>query len=110
MAQGLAAAGAQIVVAARNREKSRAAATEIERRGGTAIALDVDVTSEASVDAMTKATMERLRRPDTLLNNAGPKNPTPDHDPYLGQGRLRPHPQPTHAFPCSPAADRASNR
>jgi len=37
-----------------SREVARGA-TEIERRGGTAIAIDVDVTSEASVDAMTKA-------------------------------------------------------
>src|SRR2546427_5971865 len=80
MAQGLAAAGAQIVVAARNREKSRAAATEIERRGGTAIAIDVDVTSEASVDAMTKATMERLGRPGIPVNNPGTNNPKPGHD------------------------------
>ncbi len=45
MAQGLASAGAQIVVAARNREKSRAAVTEIERAGGTAVDVEGDVSS-----------------------------------------------------------------
>src|SRR2546425_5434319 len=80
MAQGLAAAGAQIVVAARNREKSRVAVAEIERRGGTAIAPDVDVTSEASADARTKAPTERLGRLDIPVNNPGTNIPKPAHD------------------------------
>src|SRR5262245_9920429 len=80
MARGLAAAGAQVVVAARNREKSRSAVAEIERRGGTAIALDLDVTSEASVAAMTKAAIERLGRLDILVNNAGTNIRKPAHE------------------------------
>src|SRR2546427_11715574 len=104
MAQGLAAAGAQIVVAARNREKSRAAATEIERRGGTAIAIDVDVTGEASVDAMTKATMERLGRLDILRNNAGTHIRKAVPDPAPDRWGLAPGPNMDSGLPCPPAA------
>src|SRR5439155_1228874 len=107
---GLAEAGAQIVVAARNREKSRAAATEIERHGGTAIAIDVDVTSEASVDAMTKATMERLGRLDILVNNAGTNIRKPVHDLTLDEWRLVLDTNLTSAFLCSRAAYPAMKR
>ncbi len=71
MARGLARAGARIVVAARNREKSRAAVTELERLGGEAVAVEVDVTQEASVAALVRATTERWGRLDVLVNNAG---------------------------------------
>jgi len=71
MARGLARAGARIVVAARNREKSLAAVTELERLGGEAVAVEVDVTREASVAALVRATTERWGRLDVLVNNAG---------------------------------------
>ena len=66
MARGLAAAGAKVVVAGRNAQKSAAAAKEI---GGVAIA--VDVKSESSLRALIKQTVQQCGRLDILINNAG---------------------------------------
>ncbi len=66
MARGLAAAGAKVVVAGRNAQKSAAAAKVI---GGDAI--EVDVKSEASLKALIAATVQRHGRLDILVNNAG---------------------------------------
>ncbi len=104
MARGLASAGAQIVVAARNREKSRAAVAEIERRGGAAIAVEVDVSNEASVDTMTKATTDRLGRLDILVNNAGINIRKPAHDLAFDEWRRVLDTNLTSAFLCSRAA------
>lgn len=71
MARGLAAAGASIVIAARNAEKSKAAVKELEERGASVIAVSTDVTDESSVQAMTAKAVERFGRLDILVNNAG---------------------------------------
>jgi len=66
MARGLAAAGAKVVVAGRNAQKSAAAAKEI--RGD---AIEVDVKSEASLQALVAETVKRHGKLDILVNNAG---------------------------------------
>ncbi len=66
MARGLAAAGAKVVVAGRNAAKSAAAAKAI---GGDAI--EVDVKSETSLQALVSKTVKRHRRLDILVINAG---------------------------------------
>jgi len=66
MARGLAAAGAKVVIAGRNAAKSAAAAKAI---GGDAI--EVDVMSEASLQALVGETVKRHERLDILVNNAG---------------------------------------
>jgi 2-deoxy-D-gluconate 3-dehydrogenase len=66
MARGLAAAGAKVVVAGRNAQKSAAAAKKI---GGDAI--EVDVKNENSLKALVAATVKRHGRLDILVNNAG---------------------------------------
>jgi 2-deoxy-D-gluconate 3-dehydrogenase len=71
MARGLAEAGARIVVAARNPEKSRRAVEALEKLGTAARFCPVDVTDEASVDAMVRSTLEAFGRLDILVNNAG---------------------------------------
>jgi 2-deoxy-D-gluconate 3-dehydrogenase len=68
MARGLASAGARVVIAARNREKSAAARDEL---GAGALAIDVDVTREDSVAALVRRTVEQCGRIDILVNNAG---------------------------------------
>jgi len=68
MAHGLAGAGARVVVAGRNREKSAAAREEL---GGGAVAIDVDVTREDSVASLIRRTVEQCGRVDILVNNAG---------------------------------------
>ena len=71
MARGMAAAGANIVVAARNQEKSATAVAGLEALGAQAIAVEADVSDEASVNAMVEAAAARWGRLDILINNAG---------------------------------------
>ena len=71
MARGLAGAGARIVVAARDADKSRDAVRELEKAGGQALAIAVDVADETSVNALVRATLDRCGRLDILVNNAG---------------------------------------
>ncbi|MGD9806632.1 MAG: SDR family NAD(P)-dependent oxidoreductase [Hyphomicrobiaceae bacterium] len=71
MAKGLAAAGADIVVAGRNAAKSEAAAKELASLGVRTAAVDVDVADEASVKAMIDKTVAQMGRLDILINNAG---------------------------------------
>ncbi|MGJ7580844.1 SDR family NAD(P)-dependent oxidoreductase [Variovorax sp. RHLX14] len=71
MALGLAKAGARVVVAARNAEKSAAAVEALRAAGSDSFALAADVTDEASVTALFDAVAERCGRLDILINNAG---------------------------------------
>ncbi len=71
LARGLAKAGAAVMVAGRNAEKNAAAVAELRALGAEADAVIVDVTDEASVNAMVAATAERFGRLDILVNNAG---------------------------------------
>lgn len=68
----LAAEGASVVV---NYARSSAAAdevvAEITAAGGTAIALQADVSQEDQVEALIKATKDKFGRIDVLVNNAG---------------------------------------
>ena len=71
MAQGLATAGARIVIAARNAAKSAAAVELLNTSGGRALALQVDVTDETSVARLFEQTHARCGGVDILINNAG---------------------------------------
>ena len=71
MASGLAAAGASIVVAARNPDKTAAAVAQLEAAGGQALGIAVDVTEEADIDGMVAETLDAFGRIDILVNNAG---------------------------------------
>ncbi len=71
MARGMAAAGAAIVVAGRNRDKSARAVAELVGLGAPAVAMDVDVTDEASVDGLIRGATAHWGRLDVLVNNAG---------------------------------------
>ena len=61
MAKGLAKAGARVVVAARNRDKSSAAVAELKALGCDALALTVDVTDERSVEALAADAARAVR-------------------------------------------------
>ncbi len=71
LALGLARAGARVVVAARDARKSAAAVEQLKALGSDAFALQVDVSDEASVQAMVSETVQRCARLDILINNAG---------------------------------------
>lgn len=71
-AQVLADAGATVVVAARRMDRLGEVAGEIEKSGGNALAVEMDVTSEASVTAAFQGISGSLGRPcDVVINNSG---------------------------------------
>jgi NAD(P)-dependent dehydrogenase (short-subunit alcohol dehydrogenase family) len=69
-AQGLANAGAAVVVADINGDGARTVADEIVASGGKAIAAEADITSPDSVAAMVKAATDAFGGVDILVNNA----------------------------------------
>ena len=71
MALGMAGAGANIVVAARNMEKTAQAQQEIEALGVKSLGLAVDVNHESEIVRMVGRTVEEFGKVDILVNNAG---------------------------------------
>jgi 2-deoxy-D-gluconate 3-dehydrogenase len=104
MARGLARAGARVVVAARNKEKSGAAVRELQALGAAALAVNVDVTQEKSVDAMVRETVEKCGGLDILVNNAGINIRKPAQDLALDEWRQVLDTNLTSAFLCSRSA------
>jgi 2-deoxy-D-gluconate 3-dehydrogenase len=104
MARGLARAGARVVVAARNKEKSGAAVRELQALGAGALAVSVDVTQEKSVDAMVRETVEKCGGLDILVNNAGINIRKPAQDLSLDEWRQVLDTNLTSAFLCSRSA------
>lgn len=70
-AVALAAAGASVALCARNEEKLRQVADEIQAQGGQAAAFRMDVSSEDEIKAGIKAAIDRFSKIDILVNNAG---------------------------------------
>ncbi|NHN49428.1 3-oxoacyl-ACP reductase FabG [Halostella sp. JP-L12] len=72
IATKLADHGASVVVNYRSsEEKAEAVVDEIEDDGGTAVAVQADVSDYADVEAMVDATVDRFGSLDVLVNNAG---------------------------------------
>jgi 2-deoxy-D-gluconate 3-dehydrogenase len=104
MAQGLSAAGATVVIAARNADKSAAAVASIIASGGKASAIVVDVTDEADCEAMVAATLKTHGRLDILINNAGINIRKRPEDYTLAEWQQILQTNLTSAFICSQAA------
>jgi 3-hydroxybutyrate dehydrogenase len=64
-------AGARLAIADLDAAGADQAAADINREGGQAIAVAMDVTSEAQVDAAMASVVEALGRIDILVSNAG---------------------------------------
>ena len=71
IANTFAAAGARIAILDLDAAGADRAALEINRAGGRAIAMAVDVTSEAQVDAAMAGVLEAFGTLDVLVSNAG---------------------------------------
>src|ERR1700731_268228 len=71
MAQGLAAAGAAVVLAARNAEKGEAAVALLTAPSARSGFIAFDVADESSCRAMINQAVGRFGRLDILVNNAG---------------------------------------
>jgi 3-oxoacyl-[acyl-carrier protein] reductase len=70
-ALALARHGAQVAVAARNREKLDELVAEITQAGGKAFAYVIDVGEEEQVKSGIKSVLGQLGKIDILINNAG---------------------------------------
>lgn len=103
MARGLGRAGARVVIAGRNVDKSRAAVRELEALGTEAIAVATDVTDESGVDRMARTALERFGRIDTLVNNAGTNIRKALHEYSLEEWHRVVDTNLTSAFLCSRA-------
>jgi hypothetical protein len=71
MARGLARAGADISIWARNEEKNAAATAELKGLGVRVQALHCDVAAESDVEAAMQATLAEFGRVDACFANAG---------------------------------------
>lgn len=67
----LAASGARVALGARRLERLENLAAEINEAGGTAIAVELDVTSRESVTKCLTSVKSEFGGIDTLVNNAG---------------------------------------
>ncbi len=64
-------AGARVVVAGRRAERLNELVSEIEAKGGAALAVRADVAVQVEVEKLIEQAIERFGRIDTLVNNAG---------------------------------------
>lgn len=71
MAEGLAEAGADVVLCARKREACEASAETICATGARCLALRCDVTEPQEVKTLVESTLAHFGRVDVLVNNAG---------------------------------------
>jgi 3-hydroxybutyrate dehydrogenase len=71
IAHAYAREGAKVCIADLNLEAAQLAAREIDAAGGEAMAVRMDVTEEAAVDAGVAETVRRFGRVDVLVSNAG---------------------------------------
>lgn len=104
LARGLARGGARVVVAARNADKSESAVEALRQLGSEALAIAVDVTDEASVNALVDQVATRCGRLDILVNNAGINIRQPVQDLGLEQWHEVLDTNLTSAYLCAKAA------
>ena len=71
MAEGLAEAGANVVLCARRKERCEQAADELRKSGVETLAIGADIKSTEDVRRMVESTVDRFGRIDILVNNAG---------------------------------------
>jgi len=70
-ALALSAEGAAVALAARREDRLEEVAATIRQRGGTALAIEADVTDEGQARDAVERTVAEMGRLDTLVNNAG---------------------------------------
>ena len=71
MAEGLAEAGADLVICSRNVARCEETATKIQGLGVRALAIELDVTKQDSVQGMAERVEKEFGSADILVNNSG---------------------------------------
>ncbi len=77
MAEGLAGAGAEVVLVGRNAAKAQSRIDRIAAAGGRAWFHAAEASSRAELDGLLAAVLKRTGRVDVVVNGAGTNSPTP---------------------------------
>ncbi len=77
MAEGLAGAGAEVVVVGRNEEKANARLAKIKDQGGKAYFLSAEASDKVQLQKLLEQVLTRSGRVDIVVNGAGVNSPTP---------------------------------
>jgi NAD(P)-dependent dehydrogenase (short-subunit alcohol dehydrogenase family) len=77
MAEGLAGAGAEVVIVGRNEEKAAARLARISAAGGRAWFHAAEATSKPALEGLLAAVLQRAGRVDVVVNGAGVNAATP---------------------------------
>jgi NAD(P)-dependent dehydrogenase (short-subunit alcohol dehydrogenase family) len=80
MAEGLAGAGAEVVLVGRNADKAQARLDKIAAAGGKGWFHSAEATSKAELEALRDAVIARSGRIDIVVNGAGVNSATPYFD------------------------------
>src|SRR5690606_18868938 len=80
MAEGLAGAGAEVVIVGRNADKAKARLDRIAAAGGKAWFHSAEATNKAEVEGLLATVLQRSGRVDILVNGAGINSATPFFD------------------------------
>ncbi len=104
MAEGMAQAGANVAVAARDAGKGADAVAKLESHGVTAKFVSVDVTDESSCRAMIEQVQADFGRLDILVNNAGTNIRKQPEEYDMAEWHAVMDTNLTSAFACSQAA------
>ena len=80
MAEGLAEAGADVVLCSRRVENCQKAAEEISNFGGKTLALECDIKSLSDIQRVVEVTLKDFNRVDILVNNSGATWAAPAED------------------------------
>jgi 2-dehydro-3-deoxy-D-gluconate 5-dehydrogenase len=110
MARGLAAAGAKIIVAARDPVKSEAALGALSELGADSAFIALDAADENSCRAVIGAAVDRFGRLDILVNNAGMSIRKPAETYSAAEWQIVLATNLTGAFICAQAAHPAMKR
>lgn len=77
MAEGLASAGAEVVLVGRSKEKADARIAKIAAAGGKSYFVPTEASSKAELEQLLKTVLEKSGRVDIVVNGAGVNSATP---------------------------------
>jgi len=80
MAEGLAGAGAEVILVGRNEEKAKARLAKIEGIGGKGYFLSTEASSKAELQTLLDNVLQRSKQVDIVINGAGVNSATPFFD------------------------------
>jgi 2-deoxy-D-gluconate 3-dehydrogenase len=80
IAKGVVQAGAEIVIAGRNRERLEKVANELRSFGGPVVPIQADVSKLEDIKNLVKRTVKKFGKIDFLFNNAGIVRRAPSED------------------------------